>query len=170
MQRIIIIGSCGAGKSTLAMKLAQKLNLPLVHLDKLRFIGNWQERPREEFDKLLLAELEKPRWIIDGNYNRTIPLRMQHCDTVIFLDFPRLVCMWGVMKRVIKYHGKTRPDMGGECRERFDPEFMKYVWDFRKKHRKRYLEMLANATDKKVIILKNRRQAKKLLKNTDKTK
>lgn len=164
MQRIIIIGSCGAGKSTLAIKLAQKLNLPLVHLDKLRFIGNWQERPREEFDKLLLAELEKPRWIIDGNYNRTIPLRMQHCDTVIFLDFPRLVCMWGVMKRVIKYHGRTRPDMGGECRERFDPEFMKYVWDFRKKHRKRYLEMLANATDKKVIILKNRRQVKKLLK------
>ena len=170
MQRIIIIGSCGAGKSTLAMKLAQKLNLPLVHLDKLRFIGNWQERPREEFDKLLLAELEKPRWIIDGNYNRTIPLRMQHCDTVIFLDFPRLVCMWGVIKRVIKYHGRTRPDMGGECRERFDPEFMKYVWDFRKKHRKRYLEMLANATDKKVIILKNRRQVKKFLKNTDKTK
>lgn len=163
MQRIIIIGSCGAGKSTLAIKLAQKLNLPLVHLDKLRFIGNWQERPREEFDKLLLAELEKPRWIIDGNYNRTIPLRMQHCDTVIFLDFPRLVCMWGVMKRVIKYHGRTRPDMGGECRERFDPEFMKYVWDFRKKHRKRYLEMLANATDKKVIILKNRRQVKKFL-------
>ncbi len=163
MQRIIIIGSCGAGKSTLAIKLAQKLNLPLVHLDKLRFIGNWIERPREEFDKLLLAELEKPNWIIDGNYNRTIPLRMQYCDTVIFLDFPRLVCMWGVIKRVIKYHGKTRPDMGGECRERFDPEFMKYVWDFRKKHRKRYLEMLANATDKKVIILKNRRQVKKFL-------
>lgn len=170
MQRIIIIGSCGAGKSTLAIKLAQNLNLPLVHLDKLRFIGNWQERPREEFDKLLLAELEKPCWIIDGNYNRTIPLRMLHCDTVIFLDFPRLVCMWGVMKRVIKYHGETRPDMGGECRERFDPEFMKYVWGFRKKHRKRYLEMLANAADKKVIILKNRRQVKKFLKNTDKTK
>lgn len=163
MERIIIIGSCGAGKSTLAVKLAKKLDLPLVHLDKIKFIGDWQERSKDEFNSILLSELEKPRWIIDGNYNRTIPLRMQYCDTVIFLDFPRLVCMWGVITRVIKYHGKTRPDMGGNCRERFDPEFMKFVWQFQTKHRRRYLEMLANAGDKKVIILRNRRQVKKFL-------
>lgn len=163
MERIIIIGSCGAGKSTLAIKLAKKLGLPLVHLDKIRFVGNWQERSKEEFDKLLVSELEKPRWIIDGNYNRTIPLRMQYCDTVVFLDFPRLVCLWGVVTRVIKYHGKTRPDMGDNCPERFDLEFLKFVWQFKTKHRKRYLEMLANAKDKKVVILKNRRQVKRFL-------
>ncbi len=163
MERIIIIGSCGAGKSTLAIKLSKKLGLPLVHLDKIKFVGNWQERSKEEFDKLLLSELEKPRWIIDGNYNRTIPLRMQYCDTVVFLDFPRLVCLWGVVTRVIKYHGKTRPDMGGNCPERFDIEFLKFVWQFKTKHRNRYLEMLANANDKKVVILKNRRQVKRFL-------
>lgn len=168
MERIIIIGSCGAGKSTLAVSLAQKTNLPLVHLDKIRFIGNWQERSKEDFDEILLSELKKPRWIIDGNYNRTIPLRMQYCDTVIFLDFPRLVCIWGVIKRVIKYHGKTRPDMGGNCPERFDLDFMKFVWQFRPKHRKRYLEMLSGVSDKNVIILKNRRQVKKLLKDMGK--
>ena len=165
MERIIIIGSCGAGKSTLAVSLAQKTNLPLVHLDKIKFIGNWQERSKEDFDEILLSELKKPRWIIDGNYNRTIPLRMQYCDTVIFLDFPRLVCIWGVIKRVIKYHGKTRPDMGGNCPERFDLDFMKFVWQFRYKHRKRYLEMLSGVSDKNIIILKNRRQVKKLLKD-----
>ena len=168
MERIIIIGSCGAGKSTLAVSLAQKLSLPLVHLDKIKFIGNWQERSKEDFDEILLSELKKPRWIIDGNYNRTIPLRMQYCDTVIFLDFPRLVCIWGVIKRVIKYHGKTRPDMGGNCPERFDLDFMKFVWQFRNKHRKRYLEMLSGVSDKNVIILKNRRQVKKLLKDIGK--
>lgn len=163
MERIIIIGSCGAGKSTLAIKLSKKLGLPLVHLDKIKFVSNWQERPKEEFDKLLICELEKPRWIIDGNYNRTIPLRMQYCDTVVFLDFPRLVCLWGVVTRVIKYHGKTRPDMGGNCPERFDLEFLKFVWQFKTKHRNRYLEMLANAKDKKVVILKNRKQVKRFL-------
>lgn len=168
MERIIIIGSCGAGKSTLAVSLAQKTNLPLVHLDKIKFIGNWQERSKEDFDEILLSELKKPRWIIDGNYNRTIPLRMQYCDTVIFLDFPRLVCIWGVIKRVIKYHGKTRPDMGGNCPERFDLDFMKFVWQFRNKHRKRYLEMLSGVSDKNIIILKNRRQVKKLLKDIGK--
>ncbi len=163
MERIIIIGSCGAGKSTLAVNLAQKLSLPLVHLDKIKFIGNWQERSKEEFDEILLSELEKPRWIIDGNYNRTIPLRMKYCDTVIFLDFSRIACLWGVITRVIKHHGKTRPDMGGNCPERFDLQFMKFVWQFKTKHRRRYLEMLANADDKKVIILRNRRQVKKFL-------
>lgn len=163
MERIIIIGSCGAGKSTLAISLAKKLELPLVHLDRIRFVGSWQERPREEFDEILLSELEKPRWIIDGNYNRTIPLRMRYCDTVVFLDFPRLVCLWGVVTRVIKYHGKTRPDMGDNCPERFDFEFLKFVWNFRSKHRKRYLEMLAAAKDKEIIILRSRRQAKRFL-------
>ncbi|MBQ8624411.1 MAG: topology modulation protein [Oscillospiraceae bacterium] len=168
MQRIIIIGCCGSGKSTLAVKLAQKLCLPLVHLDRLKFFGNWQERSKDEFNKLLLAELEKPRWIIDGNYNRTIPLRMEYCDTVIFLDFKRTACLWGVITRIIKYHGKTRPDMGGNCPERLDFEFLRFVWDFKTKHRKRYLEMLENAIDKKVIILRNRRQVKKFLNEVDK--
>lgn len=163
MERIIIIGSCGAGKSTLAISLAKKLELPLVHLDRIRFVGSWQERTREEFDEILLSELEKPRWIIDGNYNRTIPLRMRYCDTVVFLDFPRLVCLWGVVTRVIKYHGKTRPDMGDNCPERFDFEFLKFVWNFRSKHRKHYLEMLAAAKDKEIIILRSRRQAKRFL-------
>ncbi len=163
MERIIIIGCCGAGKSTLAVKLAQNLNLPLIHLDKIKFLDNWQERSKEEFNEILLSELEKPRWIIDGNYNRTIPLRMQYCDTVIFLDFERLACMWGVIKRVIKYHGKTRPDMGNNCPERFDPRFMKYVWQFRTKHRKRYLEMLENVSDKNVIILRNRTEIRRFL-------
>lgn len=164
MERVIIIGNCGAGKSTLAAKLAKKLGLPLVHLDRLRFIGNWVERPREEFDEMLMRELEKQRWIIDGNYNRTIPLRMRYCDTVVFLDFPRFLCLWRVIKRVTRYHGKTRPDMGDNCPERFDLEFMKYVWQFRKKHRKRYLEMLSKAKDKNVVILRNPRQAEDFLK------
>ena len=79
---------------------------------------------REEFDARLSEELEKPQWIIDGNYNRTMPQRLEKCDTVIYLDFNRFVCLWGAVKRVIRGYGKTRPDMGGNCPERFDWEFI----------------------------------------------
>lgn len=121
MERILIIGCGGAGKSTLARQLGEKLGIPVVHLDRIWWTGNWENVTREEFDARLAEELEKPRWIIDGNYKRTFPVRLQKCDTVLYLDFNRFVCLWGMFKRVVSGYGKTRPDMGGNCPERFDP-------------------------------------------------
>ena len=93
MEKVLIIGSPGAGKSMLAFELSVKTGLPLVHLDKLWWQAGWIESDREDFDARLAEELEKPRWIIDGNYSRTLPMRLSGCDTVIFLDFPRLTCL-----------------------------------------------------------------------------
>ena len=78
MQRILIIGNAGSGKTTFAKQLSEKLNLPLIHLDRLYWCGNWEHLSRDEFDVILQAELEKPQWIIDGNFNRTIPHRLQY--------------------------------------------------------------------------------------------
>lgn len=167
MERVLIIGCPGAGKSTFAVQLAEKTGLPLVHLDRLYWCGNWEHRSREEFDILLQAELENPRWIIDGNFNRTIPHRLQYCDHVFFLDIPTVTCLWGVTKRVFQSHGKTRPDMGGNCPERFDkqkPELYRAVLRFRKEHRKNYLQMLADS-GANVTIFKSRKQIRKYLKN-----
>ena len=80
MQKILIIGGNGSGKTTFAKKLAQKTRLPLVHLDKLYWKDNWQHVTQEEFDSLLLPELEKDNWIIDGNMKRTLPLRLNSCS------------------------------------------------------------------------------------------
>ena len=100
MKRILIIGNSGAGKTTLANSLAGILRLPLVHLDKLYWRDGWQHVSREEFDALLSVELQKESWILDGNFDRTLPLRLRYCDTVIYLDYSPVVCLCGAVKRV----------------------------------------------------------------------
>lgn len=165
MKRILIIGNMGAGKTTFALKLSKKLNLPPVHLDKLYWCGRWEHRSREDFDRLLKAELEKSEWIIDGNYNRTLPHRLAFCDTVFFFDFSPFTCLWGVTKRVIQNYGKTREDMGGECPEFFDKkkiELYKNVFKYNKNNRQRYYEILKN-TDVEVIVFKKRKDVKRYL-------
>jgi adenylate kinase family enzyme len=164
MKRVMIIGCGGAGKSTLARKLGEKTGLPVVHLDQIWWApGNWQHIEKPEFDEKLAVELEKPRWILDGNFNRTIEARLEACDTVIYLDYPRLVCIKNWLGRVIKNWGRHRSDMTEGCTEWFDPEFVKWIWNFNKNNRARYYELLNNAGDKKVVILKSRRQAQKFL-------
>ena len=163
MNRIMIIGSPGAGKTTLALRLSEKLGLPLVHLDALYWRDNWQSISNEEFDRLLMVELCKQKWIMDGNFGRTIPLRLAYCDTVIYLDYSKFTCVFGIMKRVAEWHGKTRPDMGKNCPEHVDLDFLKFAWTFHKKHNERYMKILKEADNKKVIILKNRKQAEKFI-------
>ena len=165
MTRVMIIGGNGSGKSTFAKQLHTITGLPLVHLDRLLWYGNWQTRTREEFDALLGAELEKDVWIIDGNYNRTIPKRLSYCETVFYFDFSTLRCLWGVTWRVLTNLGRVRDDMGGDCRERFDFSFYKSILGFNKKHRKRYHAMMQEAREqgKTVVIFHNRRQVKRYL-------
>ena len=164
MKRVMIIGCGGAGKSTLARRLGEKTGLPVVHLDQIWWApGNWQHIEKPEFDEKLALELEKPRWILDGNFNRTIEARLEACDTVIYLEYPRLVCIKNWLGRVIKNWGHHRPDMTEGCTEWIDPEFVKWIWNFNKNNRARYYELLNNADDKKVVILKSRRQAQKFL-------
>ena len=165
MKKILIIGSPGAGKSTFAARLSEKTGLPLVHLDRLYWCGDWEHRSREEFDRLLQAELEKPQWIIDGNFNRTIPHRLQYCDRVFYLDLPVWVCLWGITKRVFQNYGRSRSDMGGNCPEYFDshkPELYRSVFRFPKEHRENYRKMLSCA-NVEVTVFKNRRQVRQFL-------
>ena len=168
MKRVLIIGNAGAGKTTFARQLAEKLQLPLVHLDKLYWCGNWEHVSRPEFDTLLQAELEKPQWIIDGNFNRTLPHRLQYCDTVFYFDLPAITCLAGITKRILSNYGKSRSDMGGNCAEYFDAQkrsLYRNVLTFNRQHRADYYALLSAATDVNVIIFKSRRQAKAFLKH-----
>lgn len=166
MQRVLLIGNAGAGKTTFAKQLAQKLQLPLIHLDNLYWCGDWDHLSRDEFDALLQWELEKPQWIIDGNFNRTIPHRLQYCDTVFYFDFPTITCLAGITKRTLTNLGSVRSDMGGNCVEHFDANkraLYRNAITFNKQHRKEYYALLSRAEHAKVIIFRNRRQAKDFL-------
>ena len=167
MERIIIIGCGGAGKSTLARQLGALTGLPVVHLDKLFWHPGWVESAKDEIDEKIMTAMEEPRWIIDGNYNRTLPKRLEFCDTVIYLDFSRFACLMGVAKRVLTTYGTVRPDMAEGCPERFDLEFLQWVWNFNKKHRERYYRLLNEAEDIEKIVLKNRRAVKEFLKRVE---
>jgi adenylate kinase family enzyme len=163
MERIMIIGCGGSGKSTLARQLGQKLGLPVVHLDQLFWTPGWVSISKDEFDRVHEAALAEEKWIMDGNFDRTIPKRLQRCDTVIYLDFSRFACLMGVLKRILTTYGKVRPDMGAGCQERIDLDFLKWVWNFNKNKRERNYGLLKEAEGVQVIILKNRRMVKKFL-------
>ena len=163
MERIVIIGCSGAGKSTLARKLSDKLSLPVVHLDQLWWKPGWVESARDEFDAKLAVELAKPQWIMDGNFNRTMKTRLECCDTVIYLDFPRLICIFGVIRRVLGSYGKSRPDMTEGCNERFDFEFMKWIWEYNRKNRENNYRLLNACENVQTIVLKNRKMVRRFL-------
>jgi adenylate kinase family enzyme len=163
MERIMIIGCGGSGKSTLARQLGEKLKLPVVHLDQLFWRPGWVSISKDEFDRVHEAALAEEKWIMDGNFDRTIPRRLERCDTVIYLDFSRFACLMGVLKRVLTTYGNVRPDMGEGCPERMDLDFLKWVWNFNKNKRERIYGLLKEAEGVQVIILKNRRMVKKFL-------
>ena len=163
MERILIIGCSGSGKSTLARALGEKLALPVVHLDQLWWQEGWENVSREEFDRRLQAVLDRPQWIIDGNYSRTIPQRLARCDTILYLDFNRWQCLWGMFQRVIRNYGRVRPDMGPGCPERFDPEFVKWIWNFNRENRVRNYTWPAQARHARTLVLKNRKEVNAFL-------
>lgn len=161
MNKIMIVGSPGSGKTTLALKLSRLTGIPVIHLDKLFWREGWNHVSREEFDELLKKALSGEKWIIDGNYGRTLDIRLQHADTVIFLACNRLLCLFRVLKRTVISYGKTRFDMGDGCPERFDFEFIKYVWSFDKKS---ITEKLKKSDNINVAVIKNNRSLKRFLK------
>jgi len=161
MKKIAIIGSGGSGKSTFSILLGKELNLPVHHLDKLYWQPNWVRTANEEWENILNNLCKNEQWIIDGNYKSTLDIRLKACDTVIFLDVNRFVCIYRAIKRtLISSH---RPDMAKGCKERFNMEFIKFLWCYPATIRPVILKRLnAIKEDKNVIIAKSAKQAFKM--------
>lgn len=166
MKRIMIIGSGGAGKSTLARQLGERLHLDVYHLDALMWRPGWVMAPREERIDIQQQLVKKEEWIIDGNFGNTLDLRLQAADTVILIDLPRIICVYRVLKRVARYRGTTRPDMGASCEEKLDFAFLKWVWNFPDVQRPQLLRQIQqHPTKPNLILLKSSRAVRNYLKS-----
>src|SRR5699024_4338688 len=118
--RIIVIGSSGSGKSTLSRQLGHALDVPVFHLDVLFWKPNWVMTSSDEQEEIQKTLLQKKKWIIDGSYTGILDERLNAADSVILLDLPRKICFYRVFKRLFKNIGKTRIDMGKDCKERIN--------------------------------------------------
>ncbi len=163
MERVLIIGSNGAGKSTFSFRLAEKTGLPLVHIDQLYWRGAWDVTPEAEFDRRVQAETQDLRWIIEGNNLRSLPRRLARADTVVWFAFPPPLCVLTIVRREWAYRGRVRPDMPDQCVSRWDMKFLRMVWDFNQKNHRKIAAMLQNAENIRVIHFTNYRQVERYL-------
>lgn len=165
VKKIAIIGSGGSGKSTLARELGERLHIEVFHLDALFWKPGWVGVPKEE-QRLVQNELvEKEKWIFDGNYGGTMDIRLNNAETIIFLDIPRIICAFRVIKRRFQFRNKTRPDMGEGCEERISFEFLKWVWQYPKIKKPLIMKKLESfSREKEVIILTSPREVERFLK------
>ncbi len=163
MQRIAVIGCGGSGKTTLSRRLGELLELPVIHID-----GHyWREvdglrvesTPRQwrECHRELVAG---DRWVIDGMKLGVLQERLAAADTAIFLDLPTVACLWGIVRRRLRFRGQSRPELG--VYDRVTWPFIRWVWSFRRRQRPRILELLA-ACDIDVIVVRRRRDATALI-------
>lgn len=153
MEKIAIIGSGGSGKSTFARKLGEKLQIEVYHLDAILWKPNWTAVSKDQQEAIQLQLALKENWIIDGNYNGTLDLRLDAADCVIFMDMPRKLCVYRVLKRILLYRNRQRPDMAVGCKERFDLNFLKWVWNYPRDKRPGVLQKLQQLQLEKEILI-----------------
>lgn len=178
MKKIVIIGSPGAGKSTLAQELGRVLDIHVYHLDRYFWQPNWKEYPRQ--DRIEIEQqsiLTNPQWIVEGSYFGSSDNRLRAADTIIFLDTPCLQCLYRVIARHIKWHGRTRIDLPDECTDRLDIIRLAKILYFPYKYRKwiltkgKELEQQAKNTssEKTFKVLTSSKETKKFLKSLKQT-
>lgn len=155
-QRIMVVGSGGAGKTTLSRALGEALGLPVVHLDAEYWRPGWQVTPDDEWRDRVRALAAGDRWILDGNFGGTADLRVGRAQLAIFLDLPRLTCLASAVKRYWRYRGSSRPDMTPGCDEKLDWSYLRWIWTYPRSGGRRMLARLEQNPELEVVRLASR--------------
>lgn len=162
MDRIAIIGCGGSGKSRLARELAAALGVTPLHLDALYYDTDWNPLPKDEFAALQRGLVTAPRWVIDGNYASSLPIRLAAADTVIFLDLPAPTCLCGVVQRRLRHGGGQHQAIG--VYDRITWNFVRYILGYRRSMAPRVRALIAgHAGDAELVVLRSRRAARRYL-------
>jgi len=162
VDRIAITGCGGSGKSHLARALGAALGITPVHLDTLYYDKDWKPLLKDQFAALQHDLVAQPRWVIDGNYASSLPIRLQAADTVIFLDLPARSCLAGIAQRRLRHGGGQHDAIG--VYDRITPNFVRYIIGYRRQMAPRVRRLIAeHAGDAELIVLRSRRAARRYL-------
>lgn len=158
--KIAIIGYSGSGKSTLARKLAKFYKAPVLFLDTVNFLPNWIERDRDEGRLIVCDFMKNNSWVIDGNYSDFFQKeRLEQADKIIFLNFPRRICIYRALKRYFKYKNTTREDMAKGCIEKIDLEFIWWIlYEGRTKEIRNHYKQIEQNFKNKIVVLKKAKE------------
>ncbi|NUQ96666.1 MAG: topology modulation protein [Streptomyces sp.] len=162
MMKVAIVGCGGSGKSYLARELGKLLDAPVTHLDAAFYDDDWNALPMDKFAELQRELVAEPRWVIDGNYNSTLQIRLESCDTVVLMDVSTISALYGIFSRQLR-HGAGHK--GNGVHNRIHWGVIKYVATYRRKMRPRVMakidEFASSRSD--VVLLTNRQQTRRWL-------
>ncbi|MFE9880196.1 topology modulation protein [Streptomyces mirabilis] len=162
MMKVAIVGCGGSGKSYLARELGKILNAPVTHLDAAFYDDDWNALPMDKFAELQRELVAEPRWVIDGNYNSTLQIRLESCDTVVLMDVSTISALYGIFSRQLR-HGAGHK--GNGVHNRIHWGVIKYVATYRRRMRPRVMakidEFASSRSD--VVLLATRRQTRRWL-------
>lgn len=166
----MIIGCAGSGKTTLAFKLQEKLNLPLIHLDQHYWKPNWQRSNLDDFSQVHDKLCWQDAWIMEGSYMKLVGRRAAHADVIIFLDMPRYLCLWRVIKRSVCNFGKVIPGNPQDCPQQLLSleyvKFLKWIWNFNRRYNSMIMDVLKISKDNQnVYILRSSKDIAAFCKN-----
>lgn len=162
MGKYLIIGSPGSGKTSLALKLSEKTKLPIYSLDQIFWKPGWQKVTQEEFISAIQQIRSLPPGIIEGCYPKIIELCLDMTEIVIYLDISRYKCINRMLFRTLTHLGRQRPNAPEGCLERFDKNFFKYIWNFRKNYELKIRQSIEQYKNE-VIILRSSKQITRFL-------
>lgn len=136
MRKVAIVGCGGSGKSHVARELGRILDAPVTHLDAAFYDDEWNALPRDKFADVQRELVSQPRWVIDGNYNSTLQVRLEACDTVVLMDVSTAAALYGIFSRQLR-HGAGHK--GNGVHNRIHWGVIKYVATYRRKMRPRVM-------------------------------
>ncbi|MGK5738988.1 adenylate kinase [Micromonospora sp. URMC 103] len=164
MRRILVVGSAGAGKTTVAREIARRLDLPLIHLDRHYWQPGWVAPDEVAWRDTVARLAARPAWVMDGNYAGSLDLRLPRADLLVFCDLPRLLCLRRVLQRRWAHRRVSRADLPVGCPERIDLDFLRYVWRYPRRSRPRLLAAVASsAPGIPVVRLRSRTEVRRWL-------
>jgi adenylate kinase family enzyme len=154
-RRCLVIGCGGAGKTTFSRELSGRTGIPVIHLDALYWRPGWQPTPAVEWRATVAEVVRRSEWVMDGNYGGTFDLRLDAADVVYFLDTPRHICLFRVLRRWWRHRGSSRPSMPPGCPERVTWEFLHWIWTYPSRRRPEILRRLEDLGGERVRIVRS---------------